>query len=623
MSVASAFRLSVPVGEHDHARGPDDAAATVVEYGDYECSYCGTAEYAIEEIEDRGIGEVRFVFRHFPNRLIHPRARLAAEAAEAAGAQGKFWEMHRLLFDNQDRLEEEHLHEYARTLGLDMERFRRELQERVYAERVREQFRGGVKSGVRGTPTWFINGARYDGAWDAESLLEAIRKPLGVRIREIGQEFARMAASGGLMILLFSLLALIWANSPLGQDYRQLWELRLGIQLGGLSLNQDLLHWVNDGLMAIFFFVVGLEIKREVTTGELNSPSKAALPLVAAVGGMAIPALIYAAINRGDPEALRGWGIPVATDIAFALAILTVLRGRIPLSLRIFFTAMAIADDLGAILVLALFYSKQLSPVGLGVGAVLLLMLLLLNRWRVYSPLPYALIGLGLWLAFMQSGIHPTIAGVLLAITIPTRSQADIDRLLAQTDTVLNRYDYSEVHDESKERAVARTLQTILERIEPPAQRLEHSLQPWTTYLILPLFALANAGLDLGGPSTELLHPVSLGVILGLALGKPLGITVFSWLATRLGIAELPRGVSWPQFLSASILAGIGFTVSLFITGAAFDNPTLLASAKLGILIGSVFTAVLGFAALMATSPRYDMRTGSTRELAGPALAEL
>ncbi len=614
MCAAPVYRLSVPVGEGDHARGPQDAKVTVVEYGDYECSYCGQAEFAIEEIQDRGIGEVRFVYRHFPNRLVHPRARLAAEAAEAAGAQGKFWEMHRLLFDHQERLEEQDLYEYARALGLDMERFGRELKERAYADRVRQQFRGGFDSGVRGTPTWFINGIRYDGAWDAESLLEAIRKPLGVRIRELGQEFARMAASGGLMILVFSLLALFWANSARGQGYSQLWDTYLGIQLGDLSLKESLLHWVNDGLMAIFFFVVGLEIKREVTTGELNSRSKAALPLVAAAGGMIFPALIYVAFNRGDPAALQGWGIPVATDIAFALAILTVLRGRIPTSLRVFFTAMAIADDLGAIVVLALFYSKDLSLVSLGVGAVLLLGLFLLNRWRVYSPLPYALIGLGLWLAFLQSGIHPTIAGVLLAITIPTRGQVHIDRLLGQVDTVLNRYDYSEVDDESKERATARTLKTILERIEPPAQRLEHSLQPWTTYLILPIFALANAGLELGGSAAELLRPVSLGVILGLALGKPIGISVLSWLAIRLGIAELPRGVRWSQFISASVLAGIGFTVSLFITGAAFDAPALQASAKLGILAASVLSAVVGFVALAATSPHYDMMTGTAPE---------
>lgn len=621
MSTVPRRRLAIPVGENDHVKGPPDADVTIVEYGDYECPYCGQAESQIEEIQDRAINQVRVVYRHFPNRMVHPHARRAAEAAEAAAAQGKFWEMHELLFDNQDRLEEEDLYEYARQLGLDMDRFQRELEESVHAVKVREQMKGGLESGVRGTPTWFINGTRYDGAWDAESLLEKIRKPLGVRISEIGQEFTRLAASGGLMILIFSLLALFWSNSNLSDSYAELLKMEIGFQFGGFSLMKDLVKWINDGLMAIFFFVVGLEIKREVTAGKLNSPRKAALPLAAAVGGMVVPALIFVAINVGDPQALPGWGIPVATDIAFALGVLTVLQGRIPLSLKVFFTAMAIADDLGAILILAIFYSKDLSLVSLGIGAIVFLLLLVMNRWRVFSPIPYGVLGFLLWLAFLQSGVHPTIAGVLLALTIPTRGPANVERLLAQTDTVLNRYDYAEDDDETQEQALAHTLKTMLDRIEPPAQRLEHSLQPWVTYLILPIFALANAGIVIGGSISDLLQPVSLGVILGLTVGKPLGITLFSWLATRLGLAELPQDVRWPQFISASVLAGIGFTVSLFIAGSGYEDAALLASAKLGILVASVASATVGYGALSLTSPRYDARTRSARRATGTAEA--
>jgi NhaA family Na+:H+ antiporter len=573
MCAAPIRRLALPVSERDHVRGPRDAGVTIVEYGDYECPYCGRAESQLQEIQDRAINQVRVVYRHFPNRVVHPHARRAAEAAEAASAQGKFWEMHDLLFDNQDRLE----------------------------------------------ATWFLNDIRYDGAWDAESLLEAIRKPLGVRISEIGQEFTRMAASGGLMILIFSLLALFWANSDMAEGYAQLWDMDLGFRLGGFGLSKHLGKWVNDGLMAVFFFVVGLEIKREVTAGKLNTPKKAALPLAAALGGMAMPALIFVAINAGEPATLPGWGIPVATDIAFALGVPTVLQGRIPLSLKVFFTAMAIADDLGAILVLALFYSSDISVASLGAAAVIFLILILLNRWRVFSPIPYAVLGVVLWLAFLQSGVHPTIAGVLLAMAIPTRGPADVPLLLAQTDTVLNRYDYDEDDDESHEQALAHTLKTILDRIEPPAQRLEHGLQPWTTYLILPTFALANAGILIGGSPADMLQPVSLGIILGLALGKPVGVSLFTWLATRLGLAELPPDVSWPQFISASALAGIGFTVSLFIAGAGFDDPALLASAKLGILVGSVIAGVVGYTALSLTSPRYDMSTSSSRRATSPA----
>ena len=608
-------RLSVPISADDHVLGPDDAAITILEYGDYECPYCGRAYFVVEELQARDIGGIQFVFRHFPNRLVHPRARLAAEAAEAAGAQGKFWEMHRLLFENQERLEEEHLFEYAQQLDLDLDRFGHDLKEHTYADRLRRDFRSGTESGVRGTPTWFIDGARYDGAWDTESLRDTIRRPMGMRLQEIGQEFARMAASGGLMILIASLLALFLANSAVAQVFERLWQMDLGVVFGQLSLSKHLAHWVNDGLMAIFFFVVGLEIKRELTIGELDTPKKAALPMIAALGGMVLPALIYAGLNRGDPAAVRGWGIPMATDIAFALALLAVLGGRVPLSLRVFFTAMAIVDDLGAIVVLALFYSEDLQLASLAVGAALFLVLLLLNRWRVFSPIPYALVGFGLWLAFLQSGVHPTIAGVLLALTIPTRGHANLDLLLAQTDTVLNRYEYGGAGDEDdKEQVVAGTLKTVLDRIEPPAQRLAHSLQPWTTYLVLPIFALANAGVALSASPSDLLAPASLGVILGLVVGKPLGVTLFAWIGVRFGLVELPRGVGWGQFISASLLAGIGFTVSLFITGAAFSDPALQATAKLGILTGSVIAAVAGFAMLWLTSPRYDTISSAGRE---------
>lgn len=612
--MASRFSLSDPVGGRDHIKGPVDAAVTIVEYGDYECPYCGQAEFVIDEIEDRGVGDIRVVYRHFPNRLAHPRARLAAEAAEAAGVQGKFWEMHRLLFENQDRLEREHLDIYAHRLALDMPRFRRELDEHMHAGKVRDDFRGGVRSGVRGTPTWFIDGVRYDGAWDAESLLDRVRRPMGVRIQEIGQEFTRMAASGGLMILLFSVIALLWANSGLAGEYSRLWGMDFGIRLGGLELVEHLLEWVNDGLMAVFFFVVGLEIKRELTEGELNSPRKAALPIVGALGGMTLPVLIYVAFASGSPRLLRGWGIPMATDVAFALAVLTVLRGRIPLSLRVFFTAMAIVDDLGAILVLGIFYSEKLNLAAMAAALGLLLILILFNRWRVFSPIPYVVVGMALWLAFLFSGLHPTIAGVLLAIMIPRRAHPRLDRLLAQADTVLHRYEYGEEGDESMEEALSRTLQTIVGRIEPPARRLEHGLHPWTTYMILPIFALANAGVNLRGSLAELMHPVSLGIMIGLTVGKPIGIAAMSFVAAKLGIAELPRGVGWRQFISANVLAGIGFTVSLFITSAAFDDPALQASAKLGILAASTVAAVLGYLALSVLSPSYQGTTSAAND---------
>jgi NhaA family Na+:H+ antiporter len=604
-------RLTPPVGEHDHVKGLAKAPITLVEYGDYECPYCGRAHPIIEALQEQLGDELRYVFRHFPIASVHPHARLAAEAAEAAGAQGQFWAMHDYLFEHQEALDKTHLVQYAADLGLDVARFERELTAHLYADRVREDFRSGRQSGVSGTPTFFINGMRYDGPWDLESLLEAIERPPAVRIRQLTQEFVRLAASGGIVLLICTVIALLWANSPWRESYVRLWETDLTFVLGRLRLSEHLLGWINDGLMVIFFLVVGLEIKRELTTGELASRKRAALPIVAALGGMVTPALFYTLFNVGGPS-MPGWGVPVATDIAFTLGILTLLGRRVPFSLRVFFAALAIADDLGAILVIALFYTTYISWVSLAVGAGFLLGLVALNRARVYTPLPYALLGIGLWLAFLESGIHPTIAGVLLAMTIPTRSPANLAALLAQCVTVMDEFDEppQQSHSDSRRQAIVQTLETITERMLSPAQQLERGLQPWTTFLILPLFALANAGVSLGVEVIpNLFSRVSLGIIAGLVLGKPLGITLFTWLAIRFGLADMPAGIRWPQFVSASCLAGIGFTMSLFIAGAAFEDPAMLAAAKLGILVASTLAALIGWVLLSRTSPSPEETT--------------
>lgn len=606
-------KLRAPVStERDHILGPDSATVTLVWYGDHECPHCRQAFAVFRELRRHLQNRVRFVFRYFPVTTIHPHAQLAAEAAEAAAAQGKFWDMSRLLFSHQDALEREDLVRYAAELEIDTARFEQELEQHVHAERVREDFMSGLRSGVNGTPTFFINDERYDGPWDLESLLEAIEKPLGMRVQLLAQEFMNLAASGGIVLLLGTLVALIWANMAGGEGYHHLWETELAFTVGQFSLSEALLEWVNDGLMVIFFFVVGLEIKREITSGELANPKRAALPIAAAVGGMIIPAAIYTLFNVGGSGAL-GWGIPMATDIAFTLGILTVLGNRVPLPLKVFFTALAIADDLGAVLVIAVFYSEGIAWLSLIVGALFFTALIGLNRARVYSPLPYALLGIGLWLAFLESGVHPTIAGVLLAFTIPTRSPPEIRALLAQTAGLLEEFELPpewRMQVDSRRQAAVHTLESITERMQSPAQRLEHNLNPWSTYLILPLFALANAGVVLSGEGvSSLLDPISLGIIVGLVVGKPLGITLLSWLAVRIGVAEKPDGVSWSQLASASCLAGIGFTISLFIAGAAFTDPAQQSAAKLAILVASLLAAGIGWILLNATSARFDTKT--------------
>ncbi len=598
--------LTVPVSENDHMLGPFNAPVTLVEYGDYQCPHCRQVYYNIKELQERLGERMRYVYRHLPISSMHPHAYLAAEAAEAAGAQGKFWEMHDMLYGHEE-LDRSHVVEYAEELELDMDRFLSDLDDHVYASKVKEDFRSGIRSGVNGTPTFFLNGERYDGAWDLESLIELVQKPLGVRVSLLTQQFIRQAASGGIVLLVCTIIAMLWRNLPGGESYIEFWEQKLAITVGSLTLSESLLHWINDGLMVIFFFVVGLEIKREVTSGELASARRAALPIAGAVGGMLIPAAIYLALNSGGP-AQQGWGIPMATDIAFTLGILTVMGSRVPLPLKVFITALAIADDLGAILVIAIFYTSEISWVALGIALIIFFILIGFNRARVYSPLPYAIMGIGLWLAFLQSGIHPTIAGVLLAVTIPSRSPANIRTLLAQVISLLKSFELPALWQEnpdSRRQAAVSTIEHIGERMQSPAQRLEELLAPWSTYIILPLFALANAGVAISSDSISTLSSrVSMGIILGLVIGKPLGIAIISYGAARLGLAELPEGIQWRQLAGASFLAGIGFTMALFIGSAAFSNePTLLEISKLAILVASLIAAVLGSVVLLVTSP--------------------
>ena len=381
------------------------------------------------------------------------------------------------------------------------------------------------------------------------------------------QEFANLEASGGILLIGCTVAALIWANSPWAGSYFHLWHTNLTMGFAGKLLSEPLHFWINDGLMALFFLLVGLEIKRETLVGELASLRKAALPIAAALGGMIVPAGLYALLNHSGPGA-AGWGIPMATDIAFALGVLALLGDRVPTSLKVFLAALAIADDIGAVLVIAFFYTEQISWISLGVAGLFFVALIAANRAGARHPLIYAVLGIGLWLAFLQSGIHATVAGVLLALTIPARQRIGNCASLV--------------------------------RSESPMLRFEHALMPWNKHIIMPVFALANAGVILGaGAARSLADPISLGVICGLVLGKPIGIVLFSWLATRSRIAAMLDGVSWRQVVGVGMLAGIGFTMSLFIANLAFGDTPALETAKVGILAASVTSAVAGVIVLV------------------------
>ena len=387
--------------------------------------------------------------------------------------------------------------------------------------------------------------------------------PIAAVIRPF-QKFFKLEEAGGILLIACTIVALVWANSPWAASYAALWGQELGFGIGSFELKKSLLHWINDGLMALFFFFVGLEIKREILIGELSSLRKAALPIAAAVGGMIVPALIYSAMNVGGTGA-RGWGIPMATDIAFALGILGLLGKRIPLGLTVFLAALAIADDVGAVVVIAVFYVAQMAWMPLVVAGGVVVLLMLANRLGVRNAFIYLLLGIVVWLCVLQSGVHASIAGVIVAMTIPARKRAG--------------------------------------QIETPLGRMEHALYPWVSFVIIPLFALANAGIVVGaGVSEALQSPVTLGVILGLALGKPIGITLFAWMVVKLRVASLPDAVSWRHLHGAAWLGGIGFTMSIFITTLAFTDGILVLEAKVGVLVASVVSGVIGWLILRSTN---------------------
>lgn len=414
------------------------------------------------------------------------------------------------------------------------------------------------------------------------------------------QRFLRTETASGMLLLGAAVVALIWANSSWGETYEHLWHQPLTLQLGQFKLTLSLHHWINDGLMAIFFLLVGLEIKREVMVGELSTPRLALMPIATALGGMLIPAGIYAVINWNGPAA-HGWGIPMATDIAFALGILALAGRGVPLALKVMLTALAIVDDLGAVIVIAIFYTDQLDINQLMYAGGLLLVLLALNLSNVRALLPYLLVGAVLWLVVLKSGVHATIAGVVLAMTIPVRSKFDKVQFMRCMQQGIREFQDSQRERDTimlneGEQSAIYFIETTAHGVQPPLQRLEHNLKDVVAFFIMPLFALVNAGVVLGSMSWgDLAHPALLGVSLGLLLGKPLGILFAAWLVVRMRWADLPTGATWLQVAGLACLGGIGFTMSLFIAELAFPGEaSLLHHAKLGILIGTFVSAILG-----------------------------
>ncbi|NOY70958.1 MAG: Na+/H+ antiporter NhaA [Gammaproteobacteria bacterium] len=446
-----------------------------------------------------------------------------------------------------------------------------------------------------------VKGKIYHAPW--EKSFDKVVTPL--------EEFIHNETTSSRLLMVCALLALLAANTALAGTYQHFIHTPIGMSIAGWTLEKSLQHWVNDGLMALFFFVVGLELKREILVGELSDPKQAALPIIAAIGGMAIPALLYFAINYGG-EGQMGWGIPMATDIAFAIGVLVLLAGRVPKTLITFLVALAIVDDLGAVVVIALFYTETIVWEALVFGLAFFVLLIIFNVVGIRSPLPYFLIGLLLWFALLKSGVHATLAGVITALTIPARPKYDPTLFSQHVKDLIKRFDASyrpgeSIMNNQEQRAIVQTLENGVHQVGTPLQRLEHNMHMPVAFIVIPLFAFINAGIpiDFSTIGETISHPITVGVMTGLIVGKFLGIAGLSWLAIKMGLARLPEGISMMQISGVALLAGIGFTMSIFIAELGFaGQPESLLMAKTGILFASVIAGVAGYLCLLLSSKK-------------------
>jgi len=593
-------RLDRPVDpSRDHVLGPARAPISLVEYGSYACPHCRAANERIADVRDRLGERLLYAFRHRP-LTGSDIARRAAELMECCDDPDKFWAAHILLMTRSETLTEDDLRQAAQDLGVPLSELASdtELARRAKA-RVDADVQSSRASGVLITPTFFINNRRYDGAWDESSFADALLNTLGHRVRAAALDFAGWAPSAGVLLLLATVAAVALMNSPLGPGFEAFWQEYFGITFGTAAFRMSLLHWINDGLLTIFFLVVGLEIKREFTVGHLASLRSAALPIAAAIGGMVVPALLYILLIPPGPWT-HGWGVPMATDTAFAVALIVMMGSRVPVELRIFLTAAAIVDDIGAILVVAAFYSGALHLGYLAAAAGVTVLLALLNRWRVYSVTPYILVGVALWACVYAGGLHATLAGVVLALFIPTRPPANLRALMIQANTIMaaEAKHSGEILRHGPSVPALRAIDAIHDRLESPADRLLRHAGSRSSYIVLPLFAFANAGVAM---SMDVIHgheQLMLAIMAGLVIGKPLGLVLASALAVWSGLAVKPKEYSWRQLAGAGALAGIGFTMSLFIAGQAFPVPSDFAAAKIAVFAASVLAALIGVAVL-------------------------
>lgn len=601
--------------ERDHIRGGDlgGRPSTVLIYGDFLCPYCRRLRQVLDRLR-RVLGErLAYAFRHFPSEHAHPGALFMSLGSEAAARQGRFWDMYDALYGHALPIDESVLLQAAGSLGLDMRRFQADLADPALRQRIEEDLADGRRNGVSGTPTIFVNGARYDGAWDFDSMLEALRPPLAAQLKSTARAFANLPASAGIALMIAAIAAVICANGPLAADYRHFVSapIDVGPMTGMLSLS--VAEWCSEGLLAIFYLILGLEIRREMTGGSVAGWKSAATPALAAMGGIVLPAVFYLALNRGPTAA--GWSVPADTGVAFTLGVLALFGGRASAELKVFVATYAVADDVLSLLILAVFYPHTVHIGWLLPGAAALAALALLNRWHVYAVWPYVAVTLALWLALHLAGVSGALSGIALAAFLPRRPVPMAAPLLAQAATALAALEQAEnelmdaggegnrLEEEPVWEWASRNLSAAAERLLSPAERVQRAVEPWSTYVVLPVFAFSAAGISLaanfGAPHAS---AVFAGVALGFALAKPLGIGFASWAAAKTRFAILPADAAPLAFLGASFLCGIGDPLSFLMADQAFENSSYARIAEIGVLAGSALAALIG-ALLLSLSP--------------------
>lgn len=553
----------------------------------------GILTNAVEAHKDH----IEFSYKFFPSPTRHPESEIAAKAAIAADLQGKFEAMHeRLLIHEKDFCNED-VTSIASQLGLDVQKFTEDINSDRVQERLNQDLETAAAANLTVTPGMTIDGRAYTGAWDEDALSEAIKHRRSGRVETAMESFFSWGASAAFTLLIATTLALLVVNLGFQEQYEWLRDTNLGFVFGSFDFLLHMEVWINDAFMGIFFLLIGLEIKREILSGELSDIKRAAMPVIGAIGGMFVPALLYALVNVGG-EGAHGWGIPMATDIAFTLGLMALLGNKVPVSLKIFISALAVSDDLGAIVVIAIFYGHGFHLDAFLFALLIIAIMAVLNYSKVYSKGPYILLGMILWYFTYESGLHATLAGVLTAALIPSRRSGNLIGVATQAATIFEQeIAYAQSHPEESIEGIRhsslRMIQNAIERLKEPGYYLEHELERFVNYIILPLFAFFNTGILIAGTDINLFSPVNLGVIVGLCLGKPLGIVGACWIATKLKIASISEGLTWTHMIGAGSLAGVGFTMSIVVASSAFTGAAL-DSIKLSILIASALSGIVG-----------------------------